>query len=205
MAVVPVIYELYRFLKEKYPPEKYPYLYGVMAIPETIKWTEQKVKLLKERWQEHHPSHSPYAVKLIEEEMNGKTKQTFVTFGIPTKEEAIAVAYSLEDYPPMKDVVVIDQMGGRTVWQYSIDAPLDKNKRYAVCHAYYFYFFEPEYDIKGVYYTNNLEKAISVGKRLAERPGDKNFLIVDRTTRKVLYSFSDVPIEEYEMWGNFYV
>jgi hypothetical protein len=174
----------------RYPPSQYPYLYGLSG--QILKGIETS---------EHH---SPYAVKLIEE-IDGKTKQTFVSSGIPTKEEAIAVAYSLEDYPPMKDVVVIDQMGGRTVWQYSIDAPLDKNKRYAVCHAYYFYFFEPEYDIKGVYYTNNLEKAIEVGKRLAERPGDKNFLIVDRTTRKVLYSFSDVPPEEYEMWGNFYV
>jgi hypothetical protein len=184
----------------RYPPSEYPYLYGISG------------QILKGIETLGH--HSPYAVKLIEEEMDGKTKQTFVTYGIPTKEEAIAVAYSLEDYPPMRDVFIIDQSDGRTAWQYTVNAPADRKKRYALCSAFYSYTGEPRYDIRGVYFSDSLEKVMEVGRRIIEHTGERNFLIVDRgeyeerptrIIQRVVYSFSEVPPEEYEMWGNFYV
>jgi len=187
LAGVEIVKEMLR----KYPPSKYPYLYGITGL--ILKGVEPL------------GHNSPYAVKLIEEQ-DGRRKETFVAYGIPTRDEAIVSAYMLENYPPMIDVLVIDQSNGRVVWQYSVNAEADRsNKRYALCYAFYSYTGEPRYDIKGVYFSDSLENVTAVGKRLVEHTGRNNFVIVDRTTKKVLYSFNEVPPDEYEMWGNFYV
>jgi glucose dehydrogenase len=186
LAGVEIVKEMLR----KYPPSKYPYLYGITGL--ILKGVEPL------------GHNSPYSVWLMES-YEGKKRQSEVAHDIPTKEEAIAVAYTLEDYLPMEDVYIVDQSDGRTVWRYSINAPTEKKKRYALCYTYYHYTGEPQYDIRSVYFSDSLENVTAVGKRLVEHTGGNNFVIVDRTTKKVLYSFNEVPPEEYEMWGNFYV
>jgi len=183
--------EIIKEMLRRYPPNEYPYLYGLSG------------QILKGMETLGH--NSPYAVKLIEEQ-DGRRKETFVSYGIPTRDEAIVSAYMLEDYPPMIDVLVIDQHTGRVVWQYSVNAEADRsNKRYALCYAFYSYTGEPRYDIRGVYFSDSIEKLMDVGRRVIEHTGERDFLIVDRMTKRVVHSFSDVPADEYEMWGNFYV
>jgi hypothetical protein len=182
--------EIVKEMLRRYPPSKYTYLYGVSGM------------ILKGRETLGH--NSPYAVKLIEER-DGRRKETFVTYGIPTREEAIVSAYMLEDYPPMIDVLVIDQFDGRVVWQYTVNAPADRKKRYALCSAFYSYTGEPRYDIRGVYFSDSVQKLMDIGRRVIEHTGERDFLIVDRITKRVVHSFSEVPPEEYQMWGDFYV
>jgi hypothetical protein len=183
--------EIIKEMLRRYPPSQYPHLYGLSG------------QMLKSVEPLGH--NSPYAVKLIEES-NGRKKETFVADGIPTRDEAIVYAYMLEDYPPMIDVLIIDQFGGRVVWQYSVNSEADRNnKRYALCYAFYSYTGEPRYDIKGVYFSDSVEKLMDLGRRVIEHTGERDFLIVDRMTKRVVHSFSEVPPDEYEMWGNFYV